>query len=53
MENMKAYNMKLLANILPMHVAQHFLRAQNSNDEVRVMQSLSATTRSASSVNKN
>ena len=34
MEEIRAYNMKLLANILPLHVAQHFLQAQNKTDEV-------------------
>ncbi|XP_013407025.1 adenylate cyclase type 5 [Lingula anatina] len=33
MENLRAYNMKLLANILPLHVAEHFLKSQNKKDE--------------------
>ena len=37
MESIRAYNMKLVSNILPMHVAQHFLKAQNEKDEVRVL----------------
>ena len=34
MESLRAYNLKLLANILPMYVAEHFLRNQNNKDEV-------------------
>lgn len=34
MESLRAYNMKLVANILPVHVAEHFLKAQNKKDEV-------------------
>ena len=34
MESLRAYNLKLLANILPMYVAEHFLKTQNSKDEV-------------------
>ena len=37
MESLRAYNLKLLANILPMYVAEHFLKTQNSKDEVRVV----------------
>ncbi|KAF5296799.1 hypothetical protein FQA39_LY12317 [Lamprigera yunnana] len=33
MENLEAYNKKLLANILPVHVAEHFLNSEN-NDEL-------------------
>ena len=33
MESLRAYNMKLVANILPVHVAEHFLKAQNKKDE--------------------
>lgn len=36
MESIRAYNMRLVSNILPMHVAQHFLKAQNNKDEVRI-----------------
>lgn len=32
MENLEAYNRKLLANILPVHVAEHFLNSEKSND---------------------
>ncbi|XP_074096910.1 adenylate cyclase type 6 isoform X1 [Cotesia typhae] len=32
MEHLKAYNQKLLANILPEHVAAHFLRTVNSDE---------------------
>lgn len=32
MENLKAYNQKLLANILPEHVAAHFLSTVNSDE---------------------
>lgn len=31
MEHLKAYNQKLLANILPEHVAAHFLSTVNSD----------------------
>lgn len=34
MESLRAYNMKLVANILPLHVAEHFLKSQNNKDEV-------------------
>ncbi|XP_057319497.1 adenylate cyclase type 5 isoform X2 [Microplitis mediator] len=34
MEHLKAYNQKLLANILPEHVAAYFLRTVNSADEL-------------------
>ncbi|XP_025829382.1 adenylate cyclase type 6 [Agrilus planipennis] len=33
MEHLEAYNKKLLANILPVHVAEHFLNSDN-NDEL-------------------
>ncbi|ELT87487.1 hypothetical protein CAPTEDRAFT_155468 [Capitella teleta] len=33
MESLRIYNMKLVANILPVHVAEHFLKAQNKKDE--------------------
>ncbi|CAH0556509.1 unnamed protein product [Brassicogethes aeneus] len=33
MEHLEAYNRKLLANILPIHVAEHFLNSEN-NDEL-------------------
>ncbi|XP_064647908.1 adenylate cyclase type 5-like [Lineus longissimus] len=33
MESLRAYNMRLLANILPIHVAEHFLKAQVKKDE--------------------
>ncbi|KAK5646083.1 hypothetical protein RI129_004547 [Pyrocoelia pectoralis] len=33
MENLEAYNKKLLGNILPVHVAEHFLNSDN-NDEL-------------------
>lgn len=32
MEHLEAYNRKLLANILPEHVAQHFLRRDKNVD---------------------
>lgn len=32
MEHLEAYNRKLLANILPEHVAQHFLRSDKNID---------------------
>ncbi len=34
MENLQAYNRKLLANILPVHVADHFLRCDKNIDEI-------------------
>ncbi|XP_050309955.1 adenylate cyclase type 5 isoform X2 [Anthonomus grandis grandis] len=34
MEHLEAYNRKLLANILPVHVAEHFLNTEKSNDEL-------------------
>lgn len=35
MERLRAYNMSLLANILPIHVAEHFLK-ENKKDTVRL-----------------
>lgn len=32
MEHLEAYNRKLLANILPVHVAEHFLSSDKNND---------------------
>lgn len=32
MEHLEAYNRKLLANILPVHVAEHFLNSEKNND---------------------
>ncbi|KAG5867247.1 hypothetical protein JTB14_002406 [Gonioctena quinquepunctata] len=34
MEHLEAYNRKLLANILPVHVAEHFLNSEKNNDEL-------------------
>ncbi|XP_039764165.1 adenylate cyclase type 5-like isoform X2 [Pararge aegeria] len=34
MEHLEAYNKKLLGNILPEHVAQHFLRNDKNSDEL-------------------
>ncbi|XP_072156105.1 adenylate cyclase type 5 isoform X2 [Bemisia tabaci] len=34
MEHLEAYNRKLLANILPVHVAEHFLAADKQSDEL-------------------
>lgn len=34
MENLQAYNRKLLANILPVHVADHFLRRDKNIEEI-------------------
>ncbi|XP_049822325.1 adenylate cyclase type 6 [Aethina tumida] len=34
MEHLEAYNRKLLANILPIHVAEHFLNSEKNNDEL-------------------
>ncbi|XP_052245412.1 adenylate cyclase type 5-like isoform X2 [Dreissena polymorpha] len=33
MESLRAYNLKLVANILPLHVAQHFLKNAGKKDE--------------------
>lgn len=33
MAALRTYNMKLVANILPLHVAEHFLKGQNKKDE--------------------
>ncbi|KAL4222848.1 Adenylate cyclase type 5 [Mactra antiquata] len=33
MESLRAYNLKLVANILPLHVAQHFLKRATNKDE--------------------
>ena len=32
MEHLQAYNKKLLSNILPVHVADHFLSVDKNND---------------------
>ena len=32
MEHLQAYNKKLLSNILPVHVAEHFLSCDKNND---------------------
>ena len=32
MEHLEAYNRKLLDNILPAHVAEHFLNSDKNND---------------------
>ena len=32
MEHLEAYNRKLLANILPVHVAEHFLSSTNTDE---------------------
>ncbi|XP_065559206.1 adenylate cyclase type 5-like isoform X2 [Artemia franciscana] len=34
MEHLQAYNKKLLANILPVHVADHFMKMDKNNDEL-------------------
>ncbi|KAE8742972.1 hypothetical protein FOCC_FOCC011402 [Frankliniella occidentalis] len=34
MEHLEAYNRKLLANILPVHVAEHFLNSDKNSDEL-------------------
>ncbi|CAC5379776.1 ADCY5 [Mytilus coruscus] len=33
MESLRAYNLKLIANILPLHVAENFLKNQHKKDE--------------------
>lgn len=33
MESLRDYNLKLVGNILPMHVAEHFLKTVNKKDE--------------------
>lgn len=40
MEHLQAYNHKLLANILPVHVAEHFLSSEK-NADVSVAASIS------------
>ena len=34
MEHLQAYNRKLLANILPVHVAEHFMSMDKHNDVI-------------------
>lgn len=34
MESLRAYNLKLVANILPLHVAQHFLKRGNKEEDM-------------------
>ena len=34
MEHLQAYNKKLLSNILPAHVADHFLRSGDKRNDV-------------------
>ena len=34
MESLRAYNLKLVANILPLNVAEHFLKKQVNKEEV-------------------
>ena len=34
MEHLQAYNKKLLSNILPVHVADHFLSCDTKNNDV-------------------
>ena len=36
MEHLQAYNKKLLSNILPVHVADHFLSIDKNNDVSRL-----------------
>ena len=36
MRALQEYNMKLVGNILPMHVAEHFLKTQMRKDEVEI-----------------
>ncbi|CAH1788216.1 unnamed protein product [Owenia fusiformis] len=33
MESLRAYNMRLVCNILPQHVAEHFLKSESKKDE--------------------
>ena len=37
MEHLQAYNKKLLSNILPAHVADHFLRSGDKRNDVSIM----------------
>ena len=37
MEHLQAYNKKLLSNILPAHVADHFLRSGDKRNDVSKM----------------
>ena len=34
MESLRAYNLKLVANILPLNVAEHFLKKQVNKETV-------------------
>ena len=34
MEKICAYNMKLVSNILPLHVAEHFLKTRDNKSDV-------------------
>ena len=36
MEKVRAINMRLVANMLPSHVAEHFLKSKSSKEEVRL-----------------
>ena len=36
MESLRAYNLKLVANILPLNVAEHFLKNQVNKEEVSI-----------------
>ena len=38
MEHLQAYNRKLLANILPVHVAEHFMSMDKHNDVTQFIQ---------------
>lgn len=33
MENLRAYNLRLLSNILPLHVAEHFIKNKLKNED--------------------
>ena len=40
MESLRAYNLKLVANILPLNVAEHFLKKQVRKEEVCIVKSV-------------
>lgn len=42
MEHLQAYNRKLLANILPVHVAEHFLNREKNIDVISLVRNLSS-----------
>lgn len=43
MESLRAYNLRLLSNILPLHVAEYFLRHQKNDDKCHYYQAVDST----------